>query len=258
METAYIEVRNLSKTFTAKNGKVAALKSVSLSIPKDEIFGVIGLSGAGKSTLVRCMNLLERPDSGQVIIDGQNLLTLNNEQLRLRRQRIGMIFQHFNLLEQQTVLNNVCFPLEIRGVSKRERREKALELLRQVGLEEKAGAYPSQLSGGQKQRVAIARVLANKPDILLCDEATSALDLETTKTILDLLKTIHDAMGITIVIITHEMRVIQEICTRVAVLDGGKVREQGSVAQVFTNPKSRAAKRLLLMEEAKEELDHVE
>lgn len=258
METAYIEVRNLSKTFTAKNGKVAALKSVSLSIPKNEIFGVIGLSGAGKSTLVRCMNLLERPDSGQVIIDGQNLLTLNNEQLRLRRQRIGMIFQHFNLLEQQTVLNNVCFPLEIRGVSKRERREKALELLRQVGLEEKAGAYPSQLSGGQKQRVAIARVLANKPDILLCDEATSALDPETTKTILDLLKTIHDAMGITIVIITHEMRVIQEICTRVAVLDGGEVREQGSVAQVFTNPKSQAAKRLLLMEEAKEELDHVE
>ena len=198
MEESYLEIRNLCKTFSAKNGSVEALKGVSLSIGKGEIFGVIGLSGAGKSTLVRCMNLLERPDSGDVLLNGESLLALNKEQLRLRRQKIGMIFQHFNLLEQQTVLENVCFPLEIRGVPKKERREKALSLLEKVGLAEKAKAYPSQLSGGQKQRVAIARVLANEPDILLCDEATSALDPETTQTILKLLKTIRDSLGITI------------------------------------------------------------
>lgn len=247
METTYIEIRDLYKTFSAKNGSVEALKGVSLSIAKNEISGVIGLSGAGKSTLVRCMNLLERPDAGEVLIGGQKLLALNKEQLRLRRQKIGMIFQHFNLLEQQTVLENVCFPLEIRGVPPRERKERALALLEKVGLAGKAKSYPSQLSGGQKQRVAIARVLANEPDLLLCDEATSALDPETTKTILDLLKTIHDTMGITIVVITHEMRVIQEICTRVAVLDGGTVQECGSIDEVFAHPKSRAAKRLLLM-----------
>ena len=247
METTYIEIRDLYKTFSAKNGSVEALRGVSLSIAKNEIFGVIGLSGAGKSTLVRCMNLLERPDAGEVLIGGQKLLALNKEQLRLRRQKIGMIFQHFNLLEQQTVLENVCFPLEIRGVPPRERKERALALLEKVGLAGKAKSYPSQLSGGQKQRVAIARVLANEPDLLLCDEATSALDPETTKTILDLLKTIHDTMGITIVVITHEMRVIQEICTRVAVLDGGTVQECGSIDEVFAHPKSRAAKRLLLM-----------
>ncbi len=255
MEKAYIEVRNLSKTYSAKNGNVEALKSVSLAIPRNEIFGVIGLSGAGKSTLVRCLNLLERPDAGEVIIDGQNLLKLNKEQLRLRRQKIGMIFQHFNLLEQQTVLENVCFPLEIRGISAKQRKEKALELLKKVGLGDKAQAYPSQLSGGQKQRVAIARVLANEPDILLCDEATSALDPETTKTILGLLKNIHDTMGITIVIITHEMSVIQEICTRVAVLDGGCVQECGSVTKIFAKPKSKAARRLLLMRETEEMTD---
>ena len=255
METAYIEVHNLSKTYSAKNGNVEALKSVTLSIPKNEIFGVIGLSGAGKSTLVRCLNLLEKPDSGEVVIDGKNLLTLGKEQLRLRRQKIGMIFQHFNLLEQQNVLDNVCFPLEIRGIPIKQRKEKALELLQKVGLGDKAEAYPSQLSGGQKQRVAIARVLANEPDILLCDEATSALDRETTKTILNLLKSIYDSMGITIVIITHEMRVIQEICTQVAVLDGGTVQECGSVTEIFKNPKSRAARRLLLMRETEEMSD---
>ncbi len=255
METAYIEVHNLSKTYSAKNGNVEALKSVTLSIPKNEIFGVIGLSGAGKSTLVRCLNLLEKPDSGEVVIDGKNLLTLGKEQLRLRRQKIGMIFQHFNLLEQQNVLDNVCFPLEIRGIPIKQRKEKALELLQKVGLGDKAEAYPSQLSGGQKQRVAIARVLANEPDILLCDEATSALDPETTKTILNLLKSIYDSMGITIVIITHEMRVIQEICTQVAVLDGGTVQECGSVTEIFKNPKSRAARRLLLMRETEEMSD---
>ena len=250
---AYLEVQNLCKTFSAKNGSVEALKGVSLSIGKGEIFGVIGLSGAGKSTLVRCMNLLERPDSGDVLLNGENLLALNKEQLRLRRQKIGMIFQHFNLLEQQTVLENVCFPMEIRGVPRKERREKALELLEKVGLAEEAKAYPAQLSGGQKQRVAIARVLANEPEILLCDEATSALDPETTQTILRLLKAIRDTLGITIVVITHEMRVIQEVCTRVAVLDGGLVQEEGSVSEVFAAPKSKAARRLLLMADEEEE-----
>ena len=253
MAQSYLEVQNLCKTFSAKNGSVEALRGVSLSIGKGEIFGVIGLSGAGKSTLVRCMNLLERPDSGDVLLNGESLLKLNKEQLRLRRQKIGMIFQHFNLLEQQTVLENVCFPMEIRGIPKKERREKSLELLKKVGLAEKAKAYPAQLSGGQKQRVAIARVLANEPEILLCDEATSALDPETTQTILRLLKTIRDTLGITIVVITHEMRVIQQVCTRVAVLDGGLVQEEGSVSEVFAAPKSKAARRLLLMADEEEE-----
>jgi D-methionine transport system ATP-binding protein len=257
METACIEIRNLTKTYATKGGNVEALNGVSLSIPKNEIFGVIGLSGAGKSTLVRCLNLLETPNAGEVIIDGQNLLSLDKEGLRLRRQKMGMIFQHFNLLEQQTVLDNVCFPLKVRGIPKKQRREQAFELLKKVGLEDKVKAYPSQLSGGQKQRVAIARVLANEPDILLCDEATSALDPETTKTILELLRQIHDTLGITIVIITHEMRVIQEICTRVAVLDHGELQECGTVAEVFENPKSKAAKRLLLIGETEEEIEDV-
>ena len=231
MTQTYLEVHNLCKTFTAKNGSVEALKGVSLSIGKGEIFGVIGLSGAGKSTLVRCMNLLERPDSGDVLLNGESLLKLSKEQLRLRRQKIGMIFQHFNLLEQQ----------------------KALELLEKVGLADKANAYPAQLSGGQKQRVAIARVLANEPEVILCDEATSALDPETTQTILKLLKSIRDTLGITIVVITHEMRVIQQVCTRVAVLDGGLVQEEGRVADIFAHPASRAAKRLLLIEDEEEE-----
>jgi len=249
MNNTYITLNAICKRYIAKNGTVEALKNVSLSIPKNEIFGVIGLSGAGKSTLVRCINLLERPDAGEIIIDGENLLQLSKEELRLRRQKIGMIFQHFNLLEQQTVLSNVCFPLEIRGIPRRERQEKALELLEKVGLAEKAQCYPSQLSGGQKQRVAIARVLANDPDILLCDEATSALDPETTKTILELLKKIHDTMGITVIVITHEMKVIQEICSSVAVLENGEVQEVGTVSELFTNPKSSAARRLLLLEE---------
>lgn len=249
MNNTYITLNAICKRYIAKNGTVEALKNVSLSIPKNEIFGVIGLSGAGKSTLVRCINLLERPDAGEIIIDGENLLQLSKEELRLRRQKIGMIFQHFNLLEQQTVLSNVCFPLEIRGIPRRERQKKALELLEKVGLAEKTQCYPSQLSGGQKQRVAIARVLANDPDILLCDEATSALDPETTKTILELLKKIHDTMGITVIVITHEMKVIQEICSSVAVLENGEVQEVGTVSELFTNPKSRAARRLLLLEE---------
>lgn len=256
MNNTYITLNAICKRYIAKNGTVEALKNISLSIPKNEIFGVIGLSGAGKSTLVRCINLLERPDAGEIIIDGEKLLQLSKEELRLRRQKIGMIFQHFNLLEQQTVLSNVCFPLEIRGIPRRERQEKALELLEKVGLAEKAQCYPSQLSGGQKQRVAIARVLANDPDILLCDEATSALDPETTKTILELLKKIHDTMGITVIVITHEMKVIQEICSSVAVLENGEVQEVGTVSEIFTNPKSRAARRLLLLEE-KEDATYV-
>lgn len=253
MNTDYIEIRNLSKVYSAKNGTVEALRELSLSIPKREIYGIIGLSGAGKSTLVRCLNLLEKPDSGEIYINGENLLQLNKEQLRLRRQKMGMIFQHFNLLEQKNVLDNVCFPLAISGVPLRERKEKAMELLKKVGLEDKAKAYPSQLSGGQKQRVAIARVLANEPDILLCDEATSALDPQTTQTILNLLKTIHDTMGVTIVVITHEMKVIQEICSQVAVLDKGVLMEHGKVSEVFTNPRSAAAKRLLLIKQREQE-----
>lgn len=256
MEANYIEIRGLFKRYSARDGAVEALKGVTLSIPKNEIFGVIGRSGAGKSTLVRCINLLERPDAGEILIAGENLAALDPKQLRLRRQKIGMIFQHFHLLEQQTVLNNVCFPMEIRGLPKKERKERAMELLEKVGLVDKANAYPSQLSGGQKQRTAIARVLANDPDILLCDEATSALDPETTKTILGLLKRIHDTLGITIVIITHEMAVIQEICTQVAVLDNGMVQECGTVAEVFEHPKSKAARRLLLLGD-KEEWTHV-
>ena len=253
MAQSYLEVHNLCKTFSAKNGSVEALRGVSLSIGKGEIFGVIGLSGAGKSTLVRCMNLLERPDSGDVLLNGESLLKLNKEQLRLRRQKIGMIFQGFNLLMQRTCLKNVCFPMELSGVPKAQAEKRALELLDLVGLKEKANAYPSQLSGGQKQRVAIARVRANEPEILLCDEATSALDPETTQTILRLLKTIRDTLGITIVVITHEMRVIQQVCTRVAVLDGGLVQEEGSVSEVFAAPKSKAARRLLLMADEEEE-----
>ncbi len=253
MGVPHIEIKDLSKNYIAKNGSVEALKNISLSIYQNDIFGVIGLSGAGKSTLIRCLNLLEHPSSGDVLINGESLLGLSREQLRLRRQKIGMIFQHFNLLEQRTVLDNVCFPLEIRRIPLKQRREKAWSLLKQVGLDDKAKAYPSQLSGGQQQRVAIARVLANEPDILLCDEATSALDPQTTRTILGLLKSINETMGITIVVITHEMKVIQEICNRVAVLDKGILKEQGSVSEVFEHPKTAAARRLLLIEQSEKE-----
>ena len=248
-----IEVKHLSKTFEQKGMHVDALRDINLTIEKGDIYGIIGMSGAGKSTLVRCLNFLERPTDGQVLIEGRDLGALNEKELRKQRSDIAMIFQHFNLLEQQTVLENVCFPLEIRGIPRKERREKALELLDKVGLADKANAYPAQLSGGQKQRVAIARVLANEPEVILCDEATSALDPETTQTILKLLKNIRDTLGITIVVITHEMRVIQQVCTRVAVLDGGLVQEEGRVADIFAHPASRAAKRLLLIEDEEEE-----
>ncbi len=235
-----IQVENLCKSFSTKNGTVEAARNISFSIEKGEIFGIIGLSGAGKSTLVRCLNLLERPTSGTVRVNGKNLTELSEKELRKERQNIGMIFQHFNLLMQRTALDNVCFPMEIAGISKKEARKKALEYLKVVGLEEKALSYPSQLSGGQKQRVAIARVLASDPKILLCDEATSALDPQTTKAILELIKEINRDYGITVVVITHEMSVVQEICNRVAVLESKRLvrvtfRDKSSFEPVIAN-----------------------
>ena len=240
-----IQVENLCKSFSTKNGTVEAARNISFSIEKGEIFGIIGLSGAGKSTLVRCLNLLERPTSGSVWVNGKNLTELSERELRKERQNIGMIFQHFNLLMQRTALDNVCFPMEIVGISKKEARKKALEYLKIVGLEEKALSYPSQLSGGQKQRVAIARVLASDPEILLCDEATSALDPQTTKSILELIRKINKEYGITVVVITHEMSVVQEICNRVAVLERGVLVESGTVEELFRSPKTEAARRLV-------------
>ena len=245
-----IRVENLCKTFDSKNMEVHALNDVSFSIDRGEIFGVIGLSGAGKSTLVRCLNLLERPTSGRVIVDGKDMLSLSESELRLARREISMIFQEFNLLMQRSVIDNVCFPMEIAGVPKREAKERAMGYLKTVELEEKSNAYPAQLSGGQKQRVAIARVLASDPRIILCDEATSALDPQTTQNILSLLRQIKEELGITMVVITHEMRVIEQICSRVAVLDHGSIAEMGMVKDVFSNPQTRAAKRLLLTRES--------
>ncbi len=245
MSEKIIEIKELNKSFVSEKGKVEALKNVTIEIEKKDIYGIIGLSGAGKSTLVRCINLLERPTSGKVIVGGRDLMELNDRQLRAERRKIGMIFQHFNLLMQRSVLDNVAFPLEIAGKGKKEARKKALEYLEAVGLSEKASAYPAQLSGGQKQRVAIARVLASKPEILLCDEATSALDPQTTKSILSLLKEINEKYGITIVVITHEMSVIREICSKVAVLDHGELVESGRVEDLFRNPRTEEAKRLV-------------
>ena len=240
-----IQVENLCKRFNTKGGTVEAAKNISFSIEKGEIFGIIGLSGAGKSTLVRCLNLLERPTSGTVRVNGKNLTELSEKELRKERQKVGMIFQHFNLLMQRTALDNVCFPMEIAGIKKAEARKKALEYLKIVGLEEKALSYPSQLSGGQKQRVAIARVLASDPQILLCDEATSALDPQTTKAILELIKEINRDYDITVVVITHEMSVVQEICDKVAVLERGALVETGTVEELFRNPKTDEAKKLV-------------
>lgn len=245
MAEPMIQVEHLCKSFEARGGRVEAAKDISFSIEKGDIFGIIGLSGAGKSTLVRCLNLLERPTSGNVCVHGKNLTELSEKELRRERQRIGMIFQHFNLLMQRTALDNICFPMEIAGMKKREARKKAMEYLKIVGLEEKALSYPAQLSGGQKQRVAIARVLASDPDILLCDEATSALDPQTTKSILGLLKEINQNYGITIVVITHEMSVVQEICNKVAVLDEGVLAETGTVEELFRNPQTEAARKLI-------------
>lgn len=240
-----IELRNITKTFKSGKASVTAVRDVNLTIGDGEIFGIIGFSGAGKSTLVRCINLLERPTSGNVVIDGVDLTTLSNKELREARKGIGMIFQQFNLLSQRTVADNVRYPLEIAGVSRVEAQKRVEELLQLVDLTDKARSYPSQLSGGQQQRVAIARALATNPKIILCDEATSALDPITTHSILDLLKELNQKLGVTVVVITHEMRVVEQICDRVAVMSGGAVVEQGAVHDVFLRPKSETARRLI-------------
>ena len=241
-----IEVQELCKTFETDEGKVEALQNITLSIRTGEIYGIIGMSGAGKSTLVRCLNYLERPTSGTVSIEGKDLGALSEAELRKTRREISMIFQHFNLLMQKNVIDNICFPLVIGGRKKKEARKRAQELLEIVGLSEKASAYPAQLSGGQKQRVAIARALTVNPKILLCDEATSALDPRTTQSILQLLKEINKNYGITIVIITHEMSVVREICSHVAIIGEGHLVEQGRVSDIFAHPKTPEAKELIL------------
>lgn len=243
-----IEIKNVSKSFPTDNGVVNALKDVTITIPTNDIFGIIGVSGAGKSTLVRCINMLERPTSGNVLIDGVDIGGLTPKELRLKRRDIAMIFQHFNLLMQKNCLKNICFPLELAGVPKAEAKARALELLEIVGLSDKAYSYPAELSGGQKQRIAIARALANDPKVLLCDEATSALDPTTTNSILDLIQNINETMGITVVMITHQMEVVEKICKHVAILEHGVVAEQGDVAEIFSRPKSNAAKKMVFPE----------
>ena len=241
-----IELRNLNKTFHTRDGALTALDDINLTVQDGEIFGIIGLSGAGKSTLVRCMNLLERPTHGEVLVDGQDLMKLSPAGLREVRRNIGMIFQSYNLLEQRTVLRNVLYPLELTHEDRRTARTRAMQLLDLVGLADRASAYPAQLSGGQKQRVAIARALATNPHYLLCDEATSALDPTTTDSILALLQTINRTLGVTVVVITHEMAVVDRICHRVAVIDNSRIVEMGAVDAIFANPRSAIARELIL------------
>ena len=243
-----IRLEGIKKRFQSKMGEIEVLHGVDVEIKKGEVFGIIGLSGAGKSTLVRCINLLERPTCGRVWLDGVELTALNEKELREQRRHMGMIFQQFHLLMQKTALENVCFPLLISGVPKAQAKERAKELLELVGLADRMESYPSQLSGGQKQRVAIARALATEPKVLLCDEATSALDPNTTAGVLALLKDINERLGITIVVITHEMSVIQEICDRVSIIDGGLIAEEGTVEEIFRNPKTQIGKELVLHE----------
>ena len=240
-----IELQHVSKTFENAGGRVDALRDVSLTIADGDIYGIIGMSGAGKSTLVRCINMLERPTEGRVIVNGQQLDAMTPAQLRAARREITMIFQRFNLLMQRTCLRNVCFPMELAGAKKAEAEQRARELLELVGLPDKADSYPAQLSGGQQQRVAIARALATHPKVLLCDEATSALDPNTTRQILELIQDINRKLGITVVVITHQMSVVKEICTHVAILDDGEVVENGLVSAVFSAPKSQAARHLV-------------
>ena len=244
-----IEIQHLSKTFVGADGSVEALRDINLKINDGDIFGIIGMSGAGKSTLVRCINMLERPSSGTVLINGRDIGALSAEELRKVRRRTTMIFQSFNLLMQRTCLANICFPLELTGMKKAEAKKRAGELLELVGLSDKANAYPAQLSGGQQQRIAIARALATDPEVLLCDEATSALDPKTTRSILELIKQINEQLGITVIIITHQMNVIEDICTRVAILENGAVVEEGEVSKVFSNPASDAGKNIVSPEE---------
>ena len=249
-----IQLKNLSKTFKTSDNTVEALKDINLTINDGDIYGIIGMSGAGKSTLVRCINMLERPTEGSVLIDGTDIGALDETALRNVRREVTMIFQSFNLLMQRTCLNNICFPLELAGVKKADAKKRALELLEIVGLPDKANAYPAQLSGGQQQRIAIARALATQPKILLCDEATSALDPKTTHSILELIRDINRRLGLTVIVITHQMSVVEEICNRVAILDNGCVVEEGLVADVFSNPQSEAAKRLVMPDSSNEVL----
>lgn len=237
-----IELQHIDKVYHTASGNLHALKDINLTINEGEIFGIIGLSGAGKSTLVRCINMLEKPTSGKVMVDGQEMTALGEEQLRKARQNIGMIFQHFNLLSSRTVFGNIAFPLEIQGMDKAAIQKKVEPLLDLVGLKDRADHYPSQLSGGQKQRVGIARALASDPKVLLCDEATSALDPQTTESILNLLRDINKRLHITIVMITHQMNVVKEICDRVAVIENGEIIEQGSMVDIFTNPQKATTK----------------
>ena len=248
MSENIIQLKNISKTFVTDKGEFKALENVSLDISRGSIYGIIGMSGAGKSTLVRCINYLEVPTEGSVVIDGKELGSLTEKGLREERKSIGMIFQHFNLLQQKNVIDNVSFPLRINGVNKKDAHKRAAELLEIVGLADKANSYPVQLSGGQQQRVAIARALAGNPKILLCDEATSALDPQTTKSILELLKNINEKYGITIVIITHQMAVVREICSHVAVISKGHIVENGEVSDVFSRPKTKEARELIMLE----------
>ena len=245
-----IELRNLSKSFTTADGPVDALKRVSLTVNDGDIYGIIGMSGAGKSTLVRCINMLERPTEGSVLLDGRDLGALSKKEMRLVRRSVTMIFQSFNLLMQRTCLQNVMFPLKLARVPRAEAEKRALELLNTVGLPDKANVYPAQLSGGQKQRVAIARALATDPKVLLCDEATSALDPKTTHAILELIRQINRDTGITVIVITHQMSVVQEICNRVAILENGAVVEEGDVSQVFSRPRAAATRALVFPEMA--------
>ncbi len=253
MSEPIIRICNLEKKYQSKNSEVYALKGINLDINQGDIFGIIGRSGAGKSTLVRCINMLERPTGGQVLFEGKDLCRLNDRELRHARRSMGMIFQQFNLLMQRTAMENVCFPMELVGTPKDRARQRAAELLELVGLSERAGSYPSQLSGGQKQRVAIARALASDPKVLLCDEATSALDPSTTESILSLIKDINTRLGITAVIITHEMSVIEKICSHVAIIAGGKIAETGLVEEVFYHPRTEAARTMVIPEAIKPE-----
>ena len=251
-----IRLEQVSKTFVQKDKQTEALKNVSLTIEDGSIFGIIGSSGAGKSTLVRCLNLLERPTEGKVYIDDTELTALGSADLRKERRKIGMVFQQFNLLAQRNALKNVCYPLEIAGVGAKQAKERAKELLKMVGLEDRMYHYPAQLSGGQKQRVAIARALATEPKYLLCDEATSALDPNTTNSILELLKEINERLGVTIIVITHEMRVVEKICTHVAVLNEGEIIEEGSIQDVFLSPKTKVAQEMIYPKQKFEKQDH--
>ncbi|MBQ1801601.1 MAG: ATP-binding cassette domain-containing protein [Lachnobacterium sp.] len=245
LDDVLIEFDDVCKMYQTSKGQVNALTDINFKIKKGSICGIIGLSGAGKSTFVRCINLLEKPTSGKVLLNGENLLDISDKELRIKRQKMGMIFQHFNLLEQRTALDNICFPLELAGFSRKQARAKAMKYLEIVDLVDRKDNFPSQLSGGQKQRIAIARALATEPEVLLCDEATSALDPTTTNSILDLLKDINAKLGVTVVIITHEMGIVEKICDYVAVIDKGRIVEEGKVKDIFLAPKSQYTKKLL-------------